>query len=219
MRGFIGLHQCSGSMRPTLPRLRDQVERPLSFRSTTGHRRCRSSASSPRENLTLTPSPQNRTLLGRTNPGLSPKGAEFGVPRRRKIEPSLGGQTQISAQRLKDLLLRTSQRKWLTSSPRGNAHDRSDACDTICRSIDLDQPIGSAGTELFLMVRSLIWRLPAIIADLAIAGFPLDIPGTTKLARLKENIAATEIVLTADELKAIDAILPRNAASGARYPG
>lgn len=45
-----------------------------------------------------------------------------------------------------------------------------------------------------------------------------SIPGTTKLARLKENIAATEIVLTADELKAIETILPRDAAAGTRYP-
>lgn len=44
------------------------------------------------------------------------------------------------------------------------------------------------------------------------------IPGTTKLARLKENIAATEIVLTDDERQAIEAILPRDAVQGTRYP-
>jgi aryl-alcohol dehydrogenase-like predicted oxidoreductase len=44
------------------------------------------------------------------------------------------------------------------------------------------------------------------------------IPGTTKLNRLKENIAATEIELSTDELKAIEAILPRDAAAGTRYP-
>ncbi len=44
------------------------------------------------------------------------------------------------------------------------------------------------------------------------------IPGTTKLNRLKENIAATEIDLSADELKAIEAVLPRDAVAGTRYP-
>lgn len=44
------------------------------------------------------------------------------------------------------------------------------------------------------------------------------IPGTTKLARLKENIAAVDIELAADELKAIDAILPPGATAGLRYP-
>jgi len=44
------------------------------------------------------------------------------------------------------------------------------------------------------------------------------IPGTTKLSRLKENIAATEIQLSAEELQAIEAVLPRDAAAGTRYP-
>ncbi|HEY0180524.1 MAG TPA: aldo/keto reductase [Dokdonella sp.] len=43
------------------------------------------------------------------------------------------------------------------------------------------------------------------------------IPGTTSLARLEENIAASEIELSDAELAAIDAIAPKGVAAGARY--
>jgi len=43
----------------------------------------------------------------------------------------------------------------------------------------------------------------------------VPIPGTTKLHRIEENLAAAELELTLDDLRAIDAALP--AASGARY--
>ncbi len=45
----------------------------------------------------------------------------------------------------------------------------------------------------------------------------LPIPGTTKLTRLEENIAAVDIELTADELAAIDEVAPKNVAAGTRY--
>ena len=44
------------------------------------------------------------------------------------------------------------------------------------------------------------------------------IPGTRRLERLEENLAAAEIALTADELAAIEAVVPRNWATGTRYP-
>ena len=44
------------------------------------------------------------------------------------------------------------------------------------------------------------------------------IPGTTSVAHLEENVAATEITLTADELAAIDAVAPKGVAAGSRYP-
>jgi len=53
---------------------------------------------------------------------------------------------------------------------------------------------------------------------LARAPHIVPIPGTRKLARLEENAAAVELRLTAEELGAIDAILPRGAAAGQRYP-
>jgi aryl-alcohol dehydrogenase-like predicted oxidoreductase len=44
------------------------------------------------------------------------------------------------------------------------------------------------------------------------------IPGTTSVAHLEENVAATEITLTPDELAAIDAVAPKGVAAGSRYP-
>jgi aryl-alcohol dehydrogenase-like predicted oxidoreductase len=46
----------------------------------------------------------------------------------------------------------------------------------------------------------------------------VTIPGTRSLARLEENAAAAEIVLTADERRAIDAAFPSDVAQGGRYP-
>jgi len=53
---------------------------------------------------------------------------------------------------------------------------------------------------------------------LARAPYIIPIPGTRKLERLNENIAATAIELTAEDLATIDAIAPRGAAAGTRYP-
>jgi aryl-alcohol dehydrogenase-like predicted oxidoreductase len=44
------------------------------------------------------------------------------------------------------------------------------------------------------------------------------IPGTKRRRYLEENLAAEPITFTADELAAIDAIAPRGAAAGPRYP-
>ena len=46
----------------------------------------------------------------------------------------------------------------------------------------------------------------------------VPIPGTKKRKYLEENMAAAELRLTADELGRIDAIAPRGAAAGDRYP-
>jgi aryl-alcohol dehydrogenase-like predicted oxidoreductase len=46
----------------------------------------------------------------------------------------------------------------------------------------------------------------------------VPIPGTRRIDRLEENVAATEITLTADELERLDGIAPKGAAAGARYP-
>ncbi|UFP93554.1 aldo/keto reductase [Gloeobacter morelensis] len=45
----------------------------------------------------------------------------------------------------------------------------------------------------------------------------VPIPGTKRVAYLEENVAATEIVLTPEELASIEAIAPKGAASGQRY--
>ena len=46
----------------------------------------------------------------------------------------------------------------------------------------------------------------------------VPIPGTTKLARLKENLGAADIELTAGELKDINDVLSKVEISGERYP-
>jgi aryl-alcohol dehydrogenase-like predicted oxidoreductase len=46
----------------------------------------------------------------------------------------------------------------------------------------------------------------------------VPIPGTTKLHRLEENVGATQIQLTADDLREIDAAISRITVQGARYP-
>jgi aryl-alcohol dehydrogenase-like predicted oxidoreductase len=46
----------------------------------------------------------------------------------------------------------------------------------------------------------------------------VPIPGTTKLHRLEENIAALDIVLTANDLRDIDSAVSKITVQGARYP-
>lgn len=46
----------------------------------------------------------------------------------------------------------------------------------------------------------------------------VPIPGTKRRKYLEENIAAGAVSITADEMAAIAAVLPRDAASGERYP-
>jgi aryl-alcohol dehydrogenase-like predicted oxidoreductase len=43
------------------------------------------------------------------------------------------------------------------------------------------------------------------------------IPGTTKVARVEENVAAASVTLTPDEIAAIERAIPADAAEGARY--
>jgi len=46
----------------------------------------------------------------------------------------------------------------------------------------------------------------------------VPIPGTRHVRYLEDNVAAAALRLTPDELRAIDAIAPKGAAAGARYP-
>ncbi len=67
-------------------------------------------------------------------------------------------------------------------------------------------------------------RLQATPAQVALAWllaqkpWIVPIPGTTKVSRLEENIAATELELTAADLAEIDAALAAVPVAGARYP-
>ena len=46
----------------------------------------------------------------------------------------------------------------------------------------------------------------------------VPIPGTTKLHRLEENIAAVNVELTADDLRQLDEATSQIDIQGARYP-
>jgi aryl-alcohol dehydrogenase-like predicted oxidoreductase len=46
----------------------------------------------------------------------------------------------------------------------------------------------------------------------------VPIPGTTARKHLEENVAATELVLTSEDLRRIDEVAPKGAAAGLRYP-
>lgn len=63
-------------------------------------------------------------------------------------------------------------------------------------------------TPAQLAIAWLLHRAPHII----------PIPGTRRLARLEENIAAADIRLSAEDLAAIDQVAPAGAAAGERYP-
>lgn len=53
---------------------------------------------------------------------------------------------------------------------------------------------------------------------LAQGDYIIPIPGTKRRTYLQENVEALSISLSADELAALDAIFPANAAAGLRYP-
>src|SRR3954467_4870926 len=71
------------------------------------------------------------------------------------------------------------------------------------------------------LVESIAQRKKATPAQIALAWvlaqkpWMVPIPGTTKLHRLEENIAATDLELTEDDLRKIEDALPE--ARGARY--
>lgn len=46
----------------------------------------------------------------------------------------------------------------------------------------------------------------------------VPIPGTKRVKTLEENAAAVDVVLTGDDLARIDAVFPKDAAAGTRYP-
>ena len=53
---------------------------------------------------------------------------------------------------------------------------------------------------------------------LAQGDFIVPIPGTTKIANLEKNVAAADIVLSADELRTLGDMLSPQKVAGARYP-
>ena len=76
--------------------------------------------------------------------------------------------------------------------------------------VDLLEDIGrqKRATSAQIALAWLLGRKPWIV----------PIPGTTKLHRLEENIAASDIALTPDDLRSIDAAATRITVHGDRYP-
>ena len=80
-----------------------------------------------------------------------------------------------------------------------------------------------ANLELVDRVRSLAEKKDATPGQLAIAWVLAQgddiapIPGTKRVKYLEENAAAADIVLTDEDLSALDAAVPRGAVAGARY--
>jgi aryl-alcohol dehydrogenase-like predicted oxidoreductase len=81
-----------------------------------------------------------------------------------------------------------------------------------------------ANQGLVELVRKIAEQKKATPAQIALAWllaqkpWIVPIPGTTKLARLEENIGAVEIQLTADDLREIDSAASKITIQGARYP-
>ena len=81
-----------------------------------------------------------------------------------------------------------------------------------------------ANQALVDLLRTIGDRKKATPAQIALAWllaqrpWIVPIPGTTKLARLDENIAATAVALTSDDLREIDTAASKIKVQGARYP-
>ena len=74
------------------------------------------------------------------------------------------------------------------------------------------------------LLRKIAERKKATPAQIALAWllaqkpWIVPIPGTTKLARLEENMAAVSVNLTPDDLREIDSAASKITVQGARYP-
>src|SRR5881296_934382 len=81
-----------------------------------------------------------------------------------------------------------------------------------------------ANRALVDLLETIAQRKKATSAQIALAWvlaqkpWIVPIPGTTKLDRLQENVAAASIALTADDLREIDRAAAKIAVHGARYP-
>jgi aryl-alcohol dehydrogenase-like predicted oxidoreductase len=81
-----------------------------------------------------------------------------------------------------------------------------------------------ANVALVDLLRKTAERKKATPAQIALAWllaqkpWIVPIPGTTKLARLEENIGAAAVALTPDDLREIDSAASKIAIQGARYP-
>ncbi|HYD42285.1 MAG TPA: aldo/keto reductase [Anaeromyxobacter sp.] len=95
---------------------------------------------------------------------------------------------------------------WRRNSPRFQGENLRRNLELVAGIEQLARERGATPSQLALAW--LLSRGPDVV----------PIPGTTKRARLEENAAASSMRLDAGELARLDAIAPKGAAAGARYP-
>ena len=98
--------------------------------------------------------------------------------------------------------------------------DGTDFRNTIPRFSAENRRANQALVELVASVATRKGSTPAQVAlawVLAQKPWIVPIPGTTKLARLEENVGAADVELTPDDLREIDAAASRIEVQGARY--
>jgi len=89
------------------------------------------------------------------------------------------------------------------------------AGDNFQKNLDLVDAVGAIAADKGVTAAQL-----ALAWVLAQGEDLVPIPGTRRIATLEQNAAATDIVLTSDDLARIEAVFPRGAAAGERYaPG
>jgi len=99
--------------------------------------------------------------------------------------------------------------------------DKSDFRNSVPRFSEENRKANQALVDLLGNIAAENGATPAQIALawlLAQKPWIVPIPGTTKLHRLEENLAAAEIQLSDDELKGINAALSEIEVQGNRYP-
>jgi aryl-alcohol dehydrogenase-like predicted oxidoreductase len=94
---------------------------------------------------------------------------------------------------------------WRRANPRFMGDNFQKNLDVVDKVREIAQDRGATPSQL-----ALAWLLARENVT--------PIPGTTRVERLEENIAAAELSLTTDELAAIDAVAPQGVAAGTRYP-
>ena len=98
--------------------------------------------------------------------------------------------------------------------------DSTDFRNTVPRFSAENRRANQALVDLVAAVARRKGATPAQVAlawVLAQKPWIVPIPGTTKLARLEENLGAADVELTADDLREIDAAASRIEVQGARY--
>jgi aryl-alcohol dehydrogenase-like predicted oxidoreductase len=92
------------------------------------------------------------------------------------------------------------------NSPRFQGENFQKNLDLVTRVGEIAKAKGCTASQL-----ALAWVL-------AQAEFIVPIPGTKRRKYLEENVGAVNVQLTPDDRKAIDAVFPKGAAAGLRYP-